>query len=177
MEAIVAQNNTNLKGTIMDTKKTRRFWTLVLTLSLLPAMALAASGNGLTWAKSSHDSTLGTDKVGCSGCNAYVGDTSCTTALPVLCIKFDGSPNPGIATTYYNGWTKGHIALTTPVRGDKLFSLTYADYVCELHFGAGYQMAEFHDGGGGWNWHAYGNVDSSSRFWFYIDDQPGNCWN
>lgn len=150
---------------------------LTLALASLSTTAFAAGGNGLTWAKLSHDTALGTDKIGCSGCDPYVGDTSCETALPVACLKQDGAPNPGIATTFYNGWAKGHLALTTPIRGDKLLSIDHADYVCYLHFGAGYRMAEHHDGGGGWNWNAYSNVDDASRFWLHINNQPGNCWD
>jgi len=38
-------------------------------------------------------------------------------------------------------------------------------------------MAEFHDGGGGWDWYVYGKVRSDMHFWVRINDQPGNCWN
>ena len=150
---------------------------VLLALALIPAVASAAGGNGLTWVKSTHDSTFGVDRMSCAGCDPYVGDTSCKTALPVACIKQDGSPNPGVLTDYYNGWTKGHVALTRPVRGDKLHSLKDANYVCYLHFGDGYRMAKHSDGGGGWNWWAFGNVDEVSRAWMHISNQPGNCWD
>ncbi|MEK8018226.1 MAG: hypothetical protein VSS75_015230 [Candidatus Parabeggiatoa sp.] len=147
---------------------------------------------GMTWKKQSHHDTLGVDRVGCSGCEAYKGDTSCSTKLPILCLKQDASPDPGVPHTggdhskreeFYNGWAEGHIGLTFPVPGDALTGIAYADKICEVQFGSGYRMGEFHDGTvrssggkGGWNWYAYGNVDDSSRFWVYIIGQPSNCW-
>jgi hypothetical protein len=38
-------------------------------------------------------------------------------------------------------------------------------------------MAEHHDGGGGWSWYAYGHVRTDTRYWVYINDTSGNCWN
>ncbi|WNG17216.1 flagellar hook-length control protein [Cystobacter fuscus] len=141
----------------------------------------ASGGRGMTWLKRSHSSTYGVDHVGCDNgviCNAYSGDTACTTALPVLCIKRDGSPTPsGLATDYYNGWVGGHIATTPPVQGITLTSPTVADQICAANLGVGWRMAEFHDGGGGWNWYAYGNVRDDMRFWVHINNQPANCWN
>lgn len=145
--------------------------------SLVDDAFVEAGGMGMTWGKVSHTSATGTDKVGCLGCNPYTGDTACTYARPVLCIKNDTSPNPGIAVSFYNGWASGHIGLTSPVVGTTLASLATADALCVAQFGAGYRMAEHHDGGGGWNWNAYANISSASRFWTYINDQPGNCWN
>lgn len=134
--------------------------------------------HGMTWTKYWHDEGLGTDVVGCANCNAYAGDTDCSERLPVLCIQKAGYGDPGVTPNdYYFGWTGGQIALSSPVYGVDLDSLAAADAVCGAQFGPGWQMAEFHDGGGGWHWHAYGNVASNQRFWTYINDQPnGNCW-
>ncbi len=146
--------------------------------SLVDDDAVAAGGMGMTWRKSLHNSTIGTDRVGCGGCDPYVGDTVCTDELPVLCIKKDGSPDPGIVSPgFYNGWASGHIGLTPAVAGTALTSLAVANDECETFFGPGYRMAEHHDGGGGWNWNAFGNINDASRFWTYIKNQPGNCWN
>lgn len=136
-----------------------------------------SSGFGMTWAKLTHNSTYSADEVGCSGCNAYTGDTACSTALPVLCVKKESAPNPGIATDSYNGWIGGQVYLTAPVAGNQLGSLAGANARCAAAFGPGYQMAEFHHPGGGWNWYAYGNVNGASRFWVSISDTQGNCWN
>lgn len=145
--------------------------------SLVDDASIEAGGMGMTWGKVSHTAATGTDKVGCLGCNPYTGDTLCTNARPILCIKNDGSPNPGIALSFYNGWASGHIGLTSPVVGTALVSIAAANAMCVAQFGAGYRMAEHHDGNGGWNWNAYANINGASRFWTYINDQPGNCWN
>ncbi len=139
--------------------------------------AVSTVRNGMTWVKISHDSTYSVDRVACSGCNPYTGDTSCATSLPVLCVRLDGSPNPGVPVDFYNGWIGGHIHLTPAVAGTSLTSLAAADALCAATFGTGYGMAEFHHSGGGWGWQAYGNVNGASRFWVTINDQVANCWN
>ena len=154
---------------------------LVPTAFVLSLLALAPdpllARNGMSWVKLSHNSTYSTDDVGCPDCNPYSGETPCSTPLPILCLRVDASPNPGLSVSTNNGWAGGHILLTQPVAGTSLGSLANANALCASAFGAGYVMGEFHDGAGGWNWNAYGNVKTGTRFWVYIDDQPGNCWN
>ncbi len=170
---------------------------------------------GLTWGKERHDDRFGIDLVGCHGrpstelessCNAYVGDTPCSRALPVLCVKKTGAPRPGYEVDSsdhswvkesYRGWLEGELQLTPPVVGNTLTSLDQANDLCSRQFGPGYRMAEFHDGRwvkemseqrffgdswpedtneGGWNFWGYGNISGESRFWVYIRDQQANCW-
>jgi hypothetical protein len=155
----------------------------------------AASGKGMTWGKSSHDNNLGIDLVGCYGsplptgqtsCNAYTGDTSCATKLPVLCIKKDNSPRPNYAVplpslgvkeaAYYKGWAGGHLATTLPTVGSSIApplltngqintSPYTGDNICKTTFGDGWKMAEHHDGkyvsGMGLNY-IYGNTSWNS---------------
>ncbi|MCI3934601.1 hypothetical protein [Streptomyces sp. AN091965] len=118
--------------------------------------------------------------------NPYQGDTATSTALPVLCLKVDGSPAPaGITPDFYAGWAKGTVAASNPIRGTRLTSLAAADGLCANTFGAGWRMAEFHDGkygpnldsSGGWSFWAYGDVPIGTRFWTYINDQPANPWS
>ena len=159
-------------------KRLQMFVVGMLALGLsLPAAA--SGGKGLTWVKTGHTLPQGVDRVGCAGtCHATAGDTPCATALPLLCIKKDGSATPaGLVTDFYNGWAGGHIATTPPITGTTLTSLVVADQVCASYFGAGWRMAEFHDGNGGWSWYAYGNIRTDMRVWLYINDQPANCWN
>jgi hypothetical protein len=138
----------------------------------------AAGRNGMTWGKISHTTANGVDHVGCQGCNPYTGDTVCSSALPLLCIRTDGAPVPaGVAVDFNNGWIGGNIGLTAPVRGDQLLSPANADAICQGAFGPGYQMAEFHHPSGGWSWSSRGNVDPATRFWVSINDNQGNCWN
>lgn len=150
---------------------------LLVTLGLMAGAAQAQVRSGLTWSKVGHDATFSTDTVACNGCNAYQGDTSCATALPILCLYADGAPNPGVATNFSNGWARGFVHLTAPVPGVALGSLANANALCAARFGPNYRMAEFHDGAGGWGWQAYGNVDAATRFWVHINDQNANCWN
>ncbi len=144
---------------------------------------VAWARNGMTWAKDSHDFNLGTDRVGCwaggTGCEPYIGDTACSTKLPILCLKKEGLANPGVATDFYHGWTGGRVGLTPPVAGSELTGIKDAGLLCEYILGPGYQIAEFHDGhdrNGGWSYSAYGNIADSSRFWTYQNDGGANCW-
>ncbi len=133
---------------------------------------------GMTWFWRDRESALQVDEVGCgTDCDPYEGDTVCTSERPVLCIRPGDAPNPGVAEDFYNGWTGGSIATTPAVPGCRLVSVEAANDLCAASLGPGWRMAEFHDGGGGWNWWAYGAVDHDSDFWTYIDDQQANCWN
>jgi hypothetical protein len=153
----------------------------------------STSKRGLTWVKTTSDS-CGQTRVTCDHCDPYVGDTSCTESRPLLCIRKDGSSNCGESSSFYDGWTGGTVALTPfLVRGTELTSAAAADAICSRTFGAGYRMAEHHDGGGGWQWRAkgsinplstpasthprYGTPNSPNRFWVRIINQPGNCWD
>ncbi|MBN8231549.1 hypothetical protein JYK02_28955 [Corallococcus macrosporus] len=108
----------------------------------------------------------------------YNGDTAPTAALPILCLSRDGRPVPsGLPIDFYNGWAAGVVQLTQPILGSALTSRATADGFCSSAFGSGYRMAEFHDGGGGWNWWAEGAPDAATRFWVAINDQPANPWD
>lgn len=118
--------------------------------------------------------------------DAYNGDTSPHTSLPILCINVDNSALPsGITPNFHNGWAKGHLALTAPVSGTTLTSLGQGNVYCIHQLGAGWRMAEHHDGWygpgltsqGGWSLIGYGNIPANTRFWVYINDQPANCWD
>lgn len=186
----------------------------IAALGLVAAAAQAAGGNGYTWGKFWHDGTLGIDLVGNGEVgNPYAGDTSCQVALPLLCVKLDGSPRPnyaidtvdqGLPKEGYRGWIGGHLATTQPILGSTLTSRSYADHVCAATLGAGWRLAEFHDGryvrgmdethfygnesnsaspwpaktrAGGYDFLGFGNVRDDTRYWVRIDDQPANCWN
>lgn len=155
----------------------RSGWAGLLIIAWLAFPAAAHARSGMTWAKISHEATYSTDKVACSGCSPYAGNTDCSTSVPILCIKTDSSSNPGLVLDFYNGWKSGHIYLTPSVPGTQLLSWANANAICQSYFGPGYEMAEFHHPTGGWGWSAYGNIASTSRFWVYINDQPANCWN
>ena len=113
-------------------------------------------------------------------CNPYQGDTSCRVTLPVLCFKPDGSnPPTGVQSGFYQGWTSGSLAATSPIMGAILQSAASASAQCVRELGDGWRMAEFHDGGGGWGLQGWrgGGFEAWTRYWVHINDQPGNCWN
>jgi hypothetical protein len=110
--------------------------------------------------------------------NAYQGDTTVASSLPVLCLNKDGRAAPsGFHFDFYNGWASGDVKLTAPLPGSVLVSARAADAACARAFGNAYRMAEFHDGGGGWAWWAQGVLSTTGRFWVAISDQPANPWN
>jgi hypothetical protein len=142
-----------------------------------------ACSNGLTWHFISTNSPTGTIGVGCgNSCDAQHGDTSCTAALPLLCIKKSGVgfplPCPASVnnTDKYHKWSGGVVGTTSPTVPPT--TLVGADTLCRNEFGADWRVAEFHDGWG-WNFQAYGGVgDSTKHFWIHINDQPGaTCWH
>lgn len=198
-----ACNQTIAKGTPMKqlerptitlTKTYRtRFLTLCACIAfvvvLIPTTAIPASPSvsstckGMTWiAYANHaygHQTVHAD----SFTNAYHGDIRCNQALPMLCLNQDNAPVPATLTgaiDFYNGWARGNMQITpmsSPILGATLTSRAVADNICMRAFGAGWRMAEFHDGGGGWGWYAYGNISTTTRFWVAINDQPANPWN
>ena len=109
-------------------------------------------------------------------------------------------PGYAMPVEFYHGWSGGHIKATDPIRGCFIFSKKHADWICRRNFGNKWEMASHGDGkfmvgmggsnlaysdwnwsatyDGGWNFYAYGNFEADdTRYWTYIHDQPGNCWN
>lgn len=178
-----------------------------LTRAAIPWPPLPSVKKGLTWVKALHDNARGQDQVSCHdytivggpgpsptptrSCDPYVGDTACNLARPILCLKQDGSGSNGHVWNFYNGWAKGNIGITHPIIGQTLTSLAVADAQCVAEFGAGWRMASHHDGdfGGGWQWRAYGNLNTlyavqqpghtlDHRFWVYIlEGNVPNPWD
>lgn len=136
---------------------------------------------GMTWRHVASNAQNGTITVGCDGCDAYQGDTQCTQQLPVLCIDKPSTPFPlpigVINSNQFYLWSGGVVATTQPHVG---MNSTAATAYCQAQFGPLFRVAEFHDGWG-WGFQAYGGTVSaptvpSTRFWVYINDQPGaNC--
>ncbi|HKV11307.1 MAG TPA: flagellar hook-length control protein [Thermoanaerobaculia bacterium] len=147
------------------------------------AAAAGSVRKGMTWRLRATNTTTGTAIVGCDFCDPYQGDVPCTTALPLLCIKKTGAgfplPAPASVTQANLGqnyrWSGGVIGTTKATVPPP--TLAAADALCAQEFGAGWRVAEFHDGWG-WNFQAYGSVGNPlQRFWVHINDQPGGrCW-
>ncbi len=137
---------------------------------------------GMSWV--THKNIDGVALVGAdSKSNPYRGDTYCTEELPVLCFLRDNSEHPPPEPPYLRydrQWSGGRVKLTAPIAGSRLTSPGVANNLCAATFGAGWRMAEFHDGysgNGGWKFWAYGGMALSTRFWVAIDDQFANPWN
>jgi hypothetical protein len=166
------------------------------------APRIASERKGMTWGVGVRVSTdphivfvscHGRPAIGGHGCEAYHGDTACRAKRPVLCLDVDGRERPvGIATPpsggvmhagFYSGWAHGRVALTRAVRGDAFARRSDADAYCAAQLGAGWRVAEHHDGvdehgsHGGWGFVAAGRIVAASRFWVAIDDTAANCWD
>jgi hypothetical protein len=137
----------------------------------------SASEKGLTWRQISKNPATGTILVGCGlECDSHNGDTACTEALPLLCIKRAGAGFPlpvpaGVSRHLWSGGVVGTTRATVPPK-----TLAGATALCAKEFGAAWRVAEFHDG---WQWSdTYGSVgDPSKRFWVHMKDRPGaTCW-
>ncbi|MEV7084433.1 hypothetical protein AB0O07_00785 [Streptomyces sp. NPDC093085] len=161
-----------------------------LTFSALAAApaqaAVSADHPGMTWTVAAKG-TDGTVRVGSdTRTDPYQGDTPASAVLPVLCLRVTGAAVPGSVTPdFYAGWSRGTVAATPPVSGTALTGRAVADNLCVQYYGAGWRMAEFHDGRygpgldapGGWSFWAYGYVPEGTRLWTAIDDQSANPWN
>ena len=116
---------------------------------------------GMTWGVRAYNPTLDVSWMTCHGypdgpCNASQGDTVCSAALPVLCLKVDGSSRPPYAVTpvpdggmpdeFYHGWAEGTARLTAATPGNAFAHLSDVNAYCEAQFGPGYRVAEHHDG-------------------------------
>jgi hypothetical protein len=113
-------------------------------------------------------------------CNPYEGDTSCRTVLPIACYRSSGAAAPpSLEQDFYKGWTHGQLGATQPIMGAIFKSEAEASARCEAELGAGWRMAEFHDGGGGWGLQGERGVGlrAGTRYWVHVNDQRGNCWN
>jgi subtilisin family serine protease len=118
--------------------------------------------------------------------NPYTGDTTIDQFLPILCVLIDRqAPPAGIPFGFYDGWLQGQVRATPAVPAVVLTSREQADFICADTFGAGWRLAEFHDGrygsdfslSGGWSFWGAGSLPAGTRFWVAINDQPANPWN
>lgn len=113
-------------------------------------------------------------------CDPYVGDTACSSQLPVACIRPDGKPVPKALAGQHAGmtWSGGQLAFTEPVEGSRFAPARHVDSFCAAQFGTGWRTARFHDGSG--NFGIAGRSASAgpqSRVWVDIADSPyATCW-
>lgn len=117
-------------------------------------------------------------------CNPIQGDTSCRTALSVLCVEktavVEASTDGGSSD-----WVSGRLAMTQAVAGFVLQSYEHASALCAKELGEGWRMAEIHDAP---------NSDPSrigllglkgtarmnsphGRHWVANKSEKANCWD
>ncbi|MEV4629656.1 RICIN domain-containing protein [Micromonospora sp. NPDC049523] len=132
--------------------------------------------NAMTWANLEQRTSdlvhVGSNSI----TNPYLGDLPSTASVPMLCLRRDGRAAPaGVPVTGMHAWAYGEVRLTPALPGSTLTSRATADGICARYFGAGFRMAEFHDGGG-WSFWANGSLPAGGRFWVAIDDMASNPW-
>jgi hypothetical protein len=115
-------------------------------------------------------------------CNAALGDTSCRTALPLLCIQKDGSSAEalGLGGDLQPAWVGGTLGATAPVAGFVLGSLAEAHARCAKELGEGWRAAEFDDAnanGGLVGKRGAGLSTANTRHWVATKRQKANCWD
>jgi len=173
---------------------------VILVATAVSGVAFAGglcAKKGLTWGFYYTNSTTGTSAVWChsplagilhrgeaTDCDPYNGDTKCRVAKPLLCINKDTvypRPTDVDDTNMYDKWSEGVIGTTKPVQPcTAATTLTQANQICQAEFGAGWRVAEFHDGVGGLGWglQAYGALgDPKHRVWVDINDKSTTCWD
>lgn len=113
-------------------------------------------------------------------CDPYVGDTACSSQLPVACIRPDGRPVPKALIGHNAGtsWSGGQLAFTEPVAGSRFANFRQVDSFCAAQFGTGWRTARWHDGTS--NSDIAGrtaSISPQSRVWIDIADSPyATCW-
>lgn len=135
---------------------------------------------GLTWGWQSGGAQAGRVFLSCLGrptptdnpshgaCNVEAGDTSCRTALPLLCARTGGPP-------FTLGTTRAVAGFTLGARAD-------GDALCVAELGAGWRMAASEDGGGAGG-ELNGILDAASaapthlRVWVATGNRRSNCWD
>ena len=103
--------------------------------------------------------------------NPYKGDTACSTARPVLCIRKWGYAYP----QPYSSWSKGELRASPPVIGCGVTSAGVGNKICSDAFGSGWYWFSWQETGQesyGWT-----VIPRGTRMWTLIKDQTyGNCW-
>ncbi|MEO8674221.1 MAG: hypothetical protein ABI569_01500 [Casimicrobiaceae bacterium] len=136
---------------------------------------------GTTWgviATWESEAPKGTVTVACHGtpretagkpCEDQKGDTACRATLPMLCSKAD-------ATLPARSPLARQLALTAPVRGTDLVSISAADQVCRTELGDGWKMTESEESTFKYQITGIGSLPGTTRFWVRNGGGLANCW-
>ena len=137
---------------------------------------------GTTWGvleiRESAEAPKGTVTVACHGkpretagkpCDNQKGDTACRATLPMLCSKPDTSLPPRSPLAR-------QLALTAPVQGTDLVSISAADQVCRTALGDGWRMTEVEESLYKYAITGIGSFPATTRFWVRNGGGLANCW-
>lgn len=113
-------------------------------------------------------------------CDPYAGDTSCTTRMPVACIRPVAAPIPQPLKRHFASslWSGGRLAFTEPTPGSRFATIGDVDAFCASRFGVDWRAAELHDGTHNTGIAGFGDPASvPDRAWVDIIGQPyATCW-
>ena len=143
---------------------------LVLALSMIIMSTSALNNKGMTWRVGRNLPNLNVVQVGCNGCDAYTGDTSCSVSLPILCVsKTDFNRPPydpldcngcAMSNSFYYSWSGGYIAITpVSIQGSAIGSQANADRICQKYLGPEFIAIHHHLG-------SYVSGMSSTKYFF-----------
>ena len=124
---------------------------IAVVLAILLAICVIAEANtkGMTWTvikNFANQNGYSMVEVGCNGCNPYVGDTLCSTELPILCYSkndFNRPPynSPACTTAgcnqwFQSPWSGGYISITPKnFKGSYFSNINDPDKLCMTYLG------------------------------------------
>jgi len=119
-------------------------------------------------------------------CDAYAGDTLCSTELPILCFNdlqkekpvYDRvNPFSGSEHVFETQWTGGEMKLSTPVKGNQFATADDANEYCRSQFGSEWRTASLHENFSGYIV-GFGSAPKYTRAWINVKDGAyGSCWD
>lgn len=113
-------------------------------------------------------------------CDHYVGDTACTTPLPVACFRPRGRPMPKAMVGAYASqmWSGGELAFSEPVAADRFRRIGEVTSFCARRFGPDWRAAALHDGMHNLGISGFGDGRRlSGRTWVDIAGESyATCW-
>jgi hypothetical protein len=121
------------------------------------------------------------------GCDAERGDTACSRALPVLCIKEPErrARTPAVVDANSGRLTPPpvgegpQLGASPALRGDSLASQQSGTQACVRALGSGWRMVSYQDSVA-WTTAPHRHTSlaqATGRFWVAVGEAPGNCWN
>lgn len=140
---------------------------------------------GLTFMAFEHPANPQYLSMSCAGednvmvCNPHAGDTLCSAALPLACMKPGREP---VASGFpqrnaEKEWTGGRVAFTQPIEGQSIATSADAHAMCESEFGEGFRAATSQERARTSSYIAKGKAPPTGRAWVHSKTEKyANCW-